>query len=63
MNELLKGQRVYIKPEWQDKGDSDIDFRVVEDRGERVLIEARLPRFTIYPTHVVTREMIEARND
>ena len=58
---ITKGQRVYIKPEWQDKGDERAEFRAIEDEdGGRVRIEAQAG-MSINPTQVVRVEMLETR--
>jgi hypothetical protein len=53
------GKRIKIRPEWQDAGDDQIEFVVVEDRGERVLIEAQLG-MAINPQQAVEKHMIAA---
>ena len=60
--QYLAGQRVAIKPEWQDPGDDARDFRVVEDRGNAVVIthDAGLP---INPQQSVGKNMIEPYHD
>lgn len=54
----LTGQIVRFKPEWQDRGDETVVFRVVEDNGDRLLVRAELG-LEINPTHVVQRDMVE----
>lgn len=51
-------QRVKIRPEYQDKGDADIVYRVVEDNGERLIIEADLG-WAINPQQIVKWYMVE----
>ena len=56
---ILKGDRVTIKPEWQDPGDSEIEFVAMEDEdGGRVAIKARLG-LAIDPVQVVNVDMLE----
>jgi len=53
-----QGDIVNIKPEWQDKGDGDIEFVCVENEdGGRVRIEYKLG-MSFNPQSVVTTEMI-----
>lgn len=53
------GELVMIKAEWRDPGDERVLWRVIEDNGPRLLIEAQLG-MPINPRHVVTREMVES---
>lgn len=56
---IRAGDIVRIRPEWQDEGDEDIQFRAIEDEdGGRVRIEAQLG-LAINPTQVVAVEMLE----
>lgn len=55
---IIKGQRVYIKPEFQDSGDESIVFIAVEDEdGGRVKIQAMLG-LSINPIQVVEVRML-----
>lgn len=53
------GQRVEFKPEFQDKGDENMNWTVIEaeDRG-RMLVRAEGSTMKIKPTQRVTREML-----
>jgi hypothetical protein len=60
MKAIKTGDRVKIRPEWQDEGDSEIEFIAVDDEEKgRVTIEAQLPNMPIKPTQVVRIDMIE----
>ena len=55
---IKKGQRVYIKPEWQDAGDDTIEFIAIEDEdGGRVKISPQLG-LPFNPVQVVDVEML-----
>jgi hypothetical protein len=55
---IQQGQRVYIRPEWQDSGDGDFVWTALEDEdGGRVLIGADLG-LAINPTQVVLVSML-----
>lgn len=55
---IRKGDRVYVRPEFQDPGDSEITFLAVEDEdGGRVKIMAKLG-MPIEPTQVVETRML-----
>lgn len=56
---IRKGDKVKIKPEYQDIGDSEIEFIAIENEdGGRVKIQARLG-LTYNPVQVVRTEMIQ----
>tara|TARA_R110000772_G_scaffold31800_1_gene78181 strand:- start:200 stop:373 length:174 start_codon:yes stop_codon:yes gene_type:complete len=55
---MKTGDKVMIKPEWQDKGDDSITFTVVEVKGDRLLIKAELG-LPINPTSTVLINMVE----
>lgn len=56
---IKAGDRVYIRAEWQDKGDDKVVFTAVENEdGGRVLIQAQLG-MNINPTQVVNVSMLE----
>lgn len=50
--------RLRITPEWRDPGDDGILWTVIEDNGQRLLIEAQLG-LAINPRQVVRRDMVE----
>jgi len=55
-----KGERIIIKPEWQDKGDDKLQWFVHEDEdGGRVGIYTPMPEFFVQPWQKVTTDMIE----
>lgn len=57
---IRKGNQVFIKPEWQDAGDSKLTWWAVEDEdGGRVLIQPQGTKLTIVPTQVVGVGMLE----
>ena len=57
---IHKGDKVRIKPEWQDAGDEDFTFVAVDDEDKgRVTIEPQIPGLKIKPTQVVRLDMIE----
>lgn len=61
---IMQGQRVYIKPEWQDEGDQDFEWFAVSDESMgRVDIAARMPDFTFQPWTTVNRDMIESETE
>lgn len=57
---IRKGQRVHIKPEWQDEGDEDhLWFAVEDESGGRVKISPHMPDdFAIRPVTVVDTAML-----
>ncbi len=58
---IRQGDKLRIKPEWQDKGDEGRVYVAVdsEEKG-RVAITSHIEGWTIQPTHVVRVEMVEA---
>ena len=53
------GDRVRIRPEWRDDTrEGDVEYVVVEERGNRLLVEAQLG-MKINPTQNVRRGMVE----
>lgn len=61
---IKKGDKIRIKPEWQDAGDDDCVWLAIEDEdGGRVRIEPQLPAEdwnpALLPNQIVTTEMIE----
>ncbi|OGQ58996.1 MAG: hypothetical protein A3J24_12315 [Deltaproteobacteria bacterium RIFCSPLOWO2_02_FULL_53_8] len=58
---ILKGQKIHIKPEWQDAGDDEFTWVALEDEiGGRVKIMPIVPDLTYPPVSVVeTRMLIE----
>ncbi len=60
---ITKGQRVWIRPEWQDPGDDDYEWTAMEDEdGGRVLIQPRIPGMGVWPTQVINVAMLETTN-
>lgn len=56
-----RGDRVQFREKWQDPGDEEIVFVVVEDESKgRVTVEARLG-LPINPTQIVDADWIECR--
>jgi hypothetical protein len=56
---IRRGDRVRIRPEWQDPGDDRFEWIAVEDEdGGRVLIQPQLG-MRINPTQVVLVSMLE----
>lgn len=54
------GQRVRIKREWRDRPDvPPVSYIVVEDNGDRLIIEAQLEGWWLKPTELVRDYMIE----
>ena len=57
---IKAGDRIRIKPEWQDAGDDQIQWIALDDESQgRVTIQAQIPGMPILPTQVVTTDMIE----
>lgn len=58
---ICKGQKVHIKPEWQDAGDEEFTWIAIEDEdGGRVKISPVMPDLTYPPVSVVeTRMLVE----
>lgn len=59
---IKKGDFVYLKPEWMDKGDEYITFIASEDyQGRNTIYISDLDNtMPIVPTHMVRLEMLEA---
>ena len=57
---IRKGQRVHIKPEWQDEGDDEHPWIAVEDEnGGRIKIAPIMPDgFAIQPVTLVEIRML-----
>lgn len=57
---IKQGQRVYLKPEWQDEGDDGVTFVAAADQYADgfLLIRAELG-MRINPTQTVAPDMIE----
>ena len=57
---IKRGDRVSIKPEWQDPGDNEFAWVALEDEhGDRVRIAPVMPDVRYPPNHVVNTDMIE----
>ncbi len=57
---LKKGERIRIKPEWQDKGDEAREWFVYEDEHDgRLGIFTPLPGMAIQPWQMVSAYMVE----
>ncbi len=60
---IRKGQRVWIRPEWQDPGDDGYEWTAMEaEDGGRVLIQPLIPGMGILPCQVVNVAMLETSN-
>jgi len=53
------GDKIEIKPEFQDDGDEKFEIVVVEDRGDRVLAEWQIGNMAVKPTENVPKHMIQ----
>ena len=61
--QFLAGDRIRIKPEWQDEGDDQFEWRAVEDEaGGRVLIAPIDPSLSFVPRQLVDVEMLEPKD-
>lgn len=61
---IKKGDTVRIKPEWQDKGDSDLHWIAIEDEdGGRVRIAPTNTGLTFPPNHTVVTSMLEPQTE
>jgi hypothetical protein len=60
-NYLKVGDRVRIKPEWQDPGDDEYERYVVEAPADctRVLVQTIIPGFTHHPVARIEVSMLE----
>ena len=66
MNEHIiraNNKQIYILPDWQDKGDSDFDWFIIEDRGDSVLATAypkdpNAMRLTFPPTMNINKKFL-----
>jgi len=57
---LKVGERVKIKPEFQDEGDDDFHWHVVGDESKgRVDVSANIPGMKIQPTHTLQSHMVD----
>ena len=58
---LKVGDRVRIKPEWQDDGDDDFERVVIEapENSSRVLIKTLIPDFEYPPTERIEITQLE----
>ena len=57
---IKSGDKVKIKPEWQDDGDDNIEFIAIADQGgDRVLIGALGVLMNFTPTQVVPVSMLD----
>jgi hypothetical protein len=58
---LKVGDRVRIKPEWQDDGDDDFERVVIEapENSPRVLIKTLIPGFEYTPTERIEISKLE----
>lgn len=56
---IRKGQKVHIKPEWQDEDDEQFTWIAVEDEdGGRVKIAPIMPNLALPPVTVVETRML-----
>jgi len=57
---IKRGDRIRIRPEWQDSGDDEFEWIAIEDEdGGRVRIAPILPEMNFPPNQVVTTNMVE----
>ncbi len=57
---IKRGDRVRIKPEWQDPGDDKLTWVAIEnENGGRVRIAPVMPDMSYPPNYVVTIDMLE----
>jgi hypothetical protein len=58
---LKVGDRVRIKPEWQDEGDDEFERIVIEAPADctRVLVQTIIPGFTHHPVARIETSMLE----
>ena len=57
---IKQGDRVRIRPEWQDPGDDEFAWEALEDEdGGRVCIAPMMADLQFLPHYVVTTAMIE----
>ena len=57
---IKRGDRVRIKPQWQDPGDEEFTWVALEDEDDgRVRIAPVMPGMNYPPHYVVTTAMIE----
>lgn len=57
---LRVGDRVRIRPEWQDPGDDDFESVVIEVPADspRVLIQTTIPGFEYHPTEWIDTDKL-----
>ena len=56
---IKEGDRVFIKPEWQDKGDAELEWRAIENEdGGRVKISPVMPNLPLPPVYVVRTDWL-----
>jgi hypothetical protein len=57
---IKKGDRIRIKPEWQDPGDADREWFAYDDeQNGRVGIYTPMPELAIQPWQLVDANMVE----
>ena len=57
---IRRGDRLRIRPEWQDPGDDEFTWIALEDEdGGRVRIAPLMPELNFPPNQVVTTGMVE----
>ena len=56
---IRKGDRIFFKPEWQDKGDSEKTFVAMEDQHNNNVAVVCLLGMVINPWHYARLDMIE----
>ncbi len=57
---IKRGDRVRIRPEWQDPGDADFTWVALDDEnGGRVRIAPVMEDIEFQPNYVVTIDMLE----
>lgn len=61
---IRAGDRIKIKPEFQDEGDDLLDYVAVDDEdGGRILVRCLIPWWTFHPTSIIETRMIEERGE
>lgn len=59
ITKVTKGERIFFKPEWQDKGDADVIFLAMEDSDSDSVPVVAMLGLTFNPWHHAKLHMIE----
>ncbi len=61
LDDFKVGDRVRIKPEWQDEGDDEFERIVIEAPADctRVLVQTIIPGYTHHPVARIETSMLE----